>query len=444
MSNALAIAGVTAVLRDLLNDGLINHNISGMLGSSVNVSVLAPDRVVATGGTEASQINLFLYQVTANPGWRNEGLPSRDASGRSRLSNPPLALDLHYLLSVYSGGDLHAEILLGYAMQLLHETPVLTRAAIRTALSPSPDVGTGLPPALRALADSALEDQVELIRLTPHYLNTEEMSKLWTAMQSHFRPTAAYTASVTLIESRLPRRAGLPVLSRGLVDPVTGRDRGVAVGASVVPPLPMLTTVTAPGRQPAVALGDVVTLQGHHLDGNAREVRLINERFEIDLVLAAEALTADDVTGATVLRFALPPELAGTLPVGVYRVGARLTRPGESMARETNQLAMTLAPRITNLPLAVPRDGDGNAAFSIAFLPALRADQTALLVLGQDEHAPLGSGLPTGELGFVVPHAQPGSYLARLRIDGIESAFIDFSREPPLAPVFLNQRVVIT
>ena len=55
------------------------------------------------------------------------------------LSNPPLALNnLHYLLSAYSGGDLHAEILLGYAMQLLHEMPVLTRAAIRTAPTPRP------------------------------------------------------------------------------------------------------------------------------------------------------------------------------------------------------------------------------------------------------------------------------------------------------------------
>ena len=82
-----------------------------------------------------------------------------------RLTNAPLALDLHYLLSVYSSGDLHAEILLGYAMQLLHEMPVLTRDAIRTALNPSPDVGTSLPPALRALVDSGLEDQVELIKL---------------------------------------------------------------------------------------------------------------------------------------------------------------------------------------------------------------------------------------------------------------------------------------
>ena len=141
MSTALAIAGVSAVLRDLLNDGLVNGNVSGVLGSSVTVSLLAPDRVVPTGGTEASQLNLFLYGVTPNAGWRNEALPSRDGAGRARLSNPPLALDLHYLLSAYSAGDLHAEILLGYAMQLLHEMPVLTREAIRTALNPSPATG---------------------------------------------------------------------------------------------------------------------------------------------------------------------------------------------------------------------------------------------------------------------------------------------------------------
>ena len=47
MSSALAIAGVTAVLRDLLNDGLINHNVSGLLGSTVTVSALPPDRVVS-------------------------------------------------------------------------------------------------------------------------------------------------------------------------------------------------------------------------------------------------------------------------------------------------------------------------------------------------------------------------------------------------------------
>jgi hypothetical protein len=386
MSTAIAIAGVTAVLRDLLNDGLVNHNITGLLGSSVTVSVLAPDRVVPVNASEASQINLFLYLVTPNAGWRNEGLPSRDGTGRLRLSNAPLALDLHYLLSVYSGGDLHAEILLGYAMQLLHEMPVITRDAIRTALNPSPDVGTALPPALRALVNSGLEDQIELIKLTPQYLNTEEMSKLWTAMQSHFRPTAAYTASVVLIQAQQPARAPLPVLSRGKVDPATLRDRGIAVNPGLVPPVPMLTAVVPPLHQPVARIGDTIDLRGHDLDGANREVRLVNDRFRIDAVIPALAPPADGAGG--LVQFTLDASLSATLPVGVYSATVRVVRPGETDPRETNRLTMVLAPQMTNLPLAVTRDGAGAAHISIDFVPALRDGQSVVLALGQSEYLP--------------------------------------------------------
>ena len=75
------------------------------------------------------RINLFLFQATENAGWRNYGLPARAANG-DRISNPPLALDLSYLLTAYGSGPLHAEALLGYAMFVLHEMPVLTRDAI--------------------------------------------------------------------------------------------------------------------------------------------------------------------------------------------------------------------------------------------------------------------------------------------------------------------------
>jgi hypothetical protein len=443
VSTALAIAGVTAVLRDLLSDGMINHNISGVLGSTVTVSVLAPDRVVPTSGSEASQINLFLYLVTPNPNLRNEGLPSRDASGRLRLANAPLALDLHYLLSVYSGGDLHAEILLGYAMQLLHEMPVLTRDSIRTALQPSPDVGTALPPALRALADSGLEDQIELIKLTPQYLNTEEMSKLWTAMQSHFRPTAAYTASVVLIEARQQARAPLPVLRRGvIVDPITRRDRGIIVDPGLVPPLPMLTSIMPPGGQPVARIGDVLDLQGHDLDGTGRHALFSNDRFKVDVSVAA---LPPQVSGADALmQVALAPGLASSLPVGVYLVAGQLRRSSDPAPRATNRLAMTLAPSMTNLPLSVQRDSAGTASFTIAFTPALRVGQEAVLVLGQDEYLPVSMGSPATELLFVIAHAPVGSFLARLRIDGIESPIVDLSLAPSATPAFLNQRVVIT
>ena len=89
---------------------------------------------------EQSRLNLFMYRVTPNQGYSNVELPSQDSRG-VRLANPPLALDLHYLLSAYGADELHGEILLGYGMQLLHETPVLSREAIRRSLAAPRFVG---------------------------------------------------------------------------------------------------------------------------------------------------------------------------------------------------------------------------------------------------------------------------------------------------------------
>jgi hypothetical protein len=117
VSNALAIGAVTAVLRDLLSNGLIDHNIPAAVGD-VGVSALPPDRVHSSSNDEdPNQLNLFLYRVTPNIGWRNADLPTFDQNGR-RVSNTPLGLDLHYLLTAYGSGDFHTEILLGYGIQL--------------------------------------------------------------------------------------------------------------------------------------------------------------------------------------------------------------------------------------------------------------------------------------------------------------------------------------
>lgn len=435
MSNALAIAGVTAVLRDLLNDGLINNSISGTLGNAVTVSVLAPDRVVAANGTENSQLNLFLHQVTPNLGWRNEGLPSRDASGRSRLSNPPLALDLHYLLTAYSAGDLHAEILLGYGMQLLHEMPVLTRRAIETAIRPAPDVGDGLPPALRALADSGLESQIEQIKITPEYLTTDEMSKIWTAIQSHFRPSAAYRVTVVLIQREDPARIPLPVLSRGAVDPSTGRDRGVVVRTGVLPPFPTIDAVAPEGGQPAAIIDQEVTLSGHHLDGDDREVVLENDRYQI-----AETLPATGASRSDALTFTIPEAQMDAFPAGIYRINARLVRPGDDAARSSNRLALTVAPSLPGLPMTVNRAGDGTASFTLDIHPPLWRGQTAVLSLGQQEYLPQEWEEGDTQLEFVIEQAPIGAHLAVLRVDGVGSPIIDRSATPP---TFLDQRITI-
>ena len=129
MSSPLAIGAVSAVLRNLLDNGIVEQV---ALGTTVNVTATAPDLIRLNAPDDPPQLNIFLYQVTPNAALRNAELPSRSARGE-RVSNPPLALDLHYLITAYGKTDFQAEILLGYAMHLLHERPLLDRPAIRRA-----------------------------------------------------------------------------------------------------------------------------------------------------------------------------------------------------------------------------------------------------------------------------------------------------------------------
>lgn len=422
MSSALAIAGVTAVLRDVLSEGMINQNVSGVLGSTVTVSALPPDRVVSTNGTENTQLNLFLHQVTFNSGWRNHALPSRDSSGRHRLSNPPLALDLHYLLSAYSAEELGGEILLGYAMQLLHDRPVLDRQTITAALTSMPT----LPAALRALADCGLAEQVEQIKLVPEVMSTEEMSKLWTAFQTHFRPTAAYLATVVLIESTQLTRAPLPVLSRGTV-----------VEAGLLPPFPTIESVMPTDRQPAATVDTTLELTGHHLDGINRAVIFTNARFGIEQEAGElDMVTGDGGNSASTIQVNVP-----NVPVGVYQVAARVLRPNETEPRTSNQLAMTLGPKITAFPATVARDGSGTTTVTLSCQPDIRPGQRVSLLLGTAEVAAQPWSTVTSAFTFVIEQAPVGEHLVRLRVDGIDSPLIDRMATPP---AFFNYRITIT
>jgi hypothetical protein len=424
MSSALAIAAITASLKDLLNDGLMDHDLSSL--GSFSITAQPPDRVT-TGTTENNQLNLFLYQVTANSGWRNVDLPSRSSAG-IRLASPPLALDLHYLLTAYGAQDFNAEVLLGYAMQVLHETPVLTRDQLRVALgAPAPVDGSLLPGPFGTLSAVDLADQAEQIRITPVFLGSEDLSKLWTAMQARYRPSMAYSISVVLIQSRTPGRGALPVLKRG------ADDRGpIAYGS--LPPLLTGVQAAASPLQPAVRLGEDLLIAGANLVHANVGVHIEQPQYAIvrDLVPVA-------VAGSASLGVHLPStgeDAAGMSGwvIGVYSVSLRMSGPGLP-SWGTNSVPMALAPSIGVSPLS---QAAGTIALSITCTPRLRdaqQGQVRLLfgsteVLADSIVTPADSTQPT-TLAFTVPGVTAGSYPVRLRVDGIDSLPVIFSGTPP-------------
>jgi hypothetical protein len=442
VSNALAIAGVSAVLKDLLDSGLIDHQVTDTLGAGVLVSSLAPDVVPIDGDGAVPRLNLFLYQVTPNAAWRNVDLPSRDASGR-RVSNPPLALDLHYLLTAYGIAELQAEVLLGYGMQLLHENPVLSRAAIRTALNPSPVSGALLPSVYQALRSADLAEQVEMLKITPSAMNSEEMSRLWSALTAHYRPTAAFQVSVVLIELPGPAISPLPVLTRGRPIPGLERDESVIVTPGLVPPYPTLDSVLAAEHTTpsTLKLGDVLTVRGHHLAGTARVMVLRNDRFGVE----QEIPLADSADEAS-LDFNVP-NLPADLPVGLYQLELRVLRAGEAEPRTSNPLPVALAPAITSFPPITMTRGTVNGVANVLSLrigckPEMRVGQKVALLMDTREAPAQPFITNTATLDFQFADAPPagGTPLLRLKVDGIESIVVNRGARPP---AFFNHHITL-
>ncbi|MGY2012116.1 DUF4255 domain-containing protein [Nocardia gipuzkoensis] len=413
MSTALAIGAVTAVLRNILDNGLVDAAVA--VGAPVKVSALAPDAIKLDDPNAQPQLNLFLYRVTPNSGHRNAGLPSR--TGPDRLTNPPLALDLHYLLTAYGHTDLHAEILLGYGMHLLHERPFLDRDTIRKALSFTPLDPTILPDAFREPPAANLAEQVEALRISPEPMDTEELSRLWSATQAHYRPSAGYEISVILIEATQPATSPLPVLTHT-----------VDATPTLEPPYPTISAVEPPNAKEAAEFGDVVTLRGHHLDGTSAVVR-----FSHRLVPPHE-LPVGEITDPDAIQVTLPAGDGAQTdwPAGIWSVSASVTRPAETTPLQTNSVAMLLAPTLDPSDTTITRDpATGAVTATLDVTPHVRPEQVATLAIGSAEATAPARTTSVPQLTFAFGPLPPGRAWIRLRIDGVESALVDRSTTPP-------------
>jgi hypothetical protein len=416
MSNALAIAAVTSVLQYLLNQAY-NHP-SSVLGN-VTVSAVAPDIVqtsVGAGANAALQVNLFLHQVTHNQGWRNMGLPSLAADGSTAWKNPPLALDLNYILTAYAPGDGQAEALLSYALLLLHQSAALSRAQIRTALAALPPTYSAT--FATALAACGLADQVELLTITPATLGREEIAWLWTALKADYRPSYPFRVSVVLIEPTRPVASALPVL-----------ERSITVQAGLAPSFAAITAVTPPNGQAAAGLGDTVTVQGANLSA-ITGVLLGNSARGISQPIAI-------LPGATATSFAftLPnPSLPAPqpnptdLPAGIYMLSAT----GPALA--TNNLPLAIAPRIASTWAPGTLTSGPSVAVQVPCAPWLRPGQQVFLLIGSQQSEPAAIGAPTNTPSFTFAPLEPTGQPVpvRLRVDGLDSPIVDMTRTPPV------------
>lgn len=416
MSNALAIAGVTAVLQHYLHN--LYASVASNFPSPVHVSCLAPDQIqqqlTSGGSTAENQVNLFLHLVTPNAAWRNVGYASLDAAGAKAIGNPPLALDLHYLLTAYGSGPWQAEALLGFALMMLHEAPVLTRADVDAALAAR--AGSSYPyagyPLNATIGLCGIGNQAELLKITPESMSREEMAWLWTALKADYRPTFPFQVSVALLQPEQASSFALPVLK-------------TVFSAAATPPPVILSIQTASG-QPAAQQGESVTLTGEFL-ANANQVLLTHTRLGRQIKRPPSSVTANTFT------FQLPPSPPNEYPAGIYDLVVQWLDATGAAQRSTNTVPFAVA---TWLPAtqAAPTAAVGSQTQLTlnSFAPQVWPGQLVTLALSNmalplvslaAEAQPLPDQNPASSLTFLFSNGLPTgtNLLARLEVDGVSS-----------------------
>jgi hypothetical protein len=410
VSNPLAIAAVTMTLQSLLGSGVVTDPDL----TDTTVTILPPDK--ARGTNNANQLNLFLYQILPNAAWRNMNIPSQTAPGET--GNPPLALTLHYLVTAF-GRDNDTALpfghhLLGRAMSILFDHAVLGTDEIRAATA-------------AALPTSDLDKQVERVRITLQPMSLEEISKLWSGLVTQYRLSVGYEVSVALIESTLPSKTPLPVLTRG------AGDKGVSSQASLIPPFPALDQVQFPNRQTSARLGDILVLTGQNLIGTNVGIVFNHPSWSAPIEIAPQA------GGTNTHVSVMLPNSPAVWPAGFYTVSVRVQRPTETYRRTTNLLSLALAPRMTIAPIGA---AGPNITYTATCSPEVRPEQRASLLLGDQEILAQPHAVQTASLTFSAQNLSAGDYFVRLRVDGVDSQLVNRAVTPPAFDP--TQKVTVT
>jgi hypothetical protein len=396
MSNALAIAAVTATLHAILGKGVTaDTNLN-----DTTITTLPLDK--ARGTITTNQLNLFLYQILPNGAWRNMTVPQQVRPGETGM--PPLALTLHYLMTAYGRENDNSQPfdhhLMGKAMSILYDHALLGPDEIKVALP-----------------GSELEQQVDRVRITLEPLTVEDISKLWMGFATQYRLSIGYEVSVALIDSTQSVRTPLPVLTRG------AKDTGPTVQPNLIPPFPALGAVGLPNQQPSAKLGDTLTLTGHSLGGTNIGVQFIHALWS-----APVEVPANPGGTSTQLSVTIPNQPAAW-PAGFYTFGVLVQRPGEAYRRTTNQLSFSLAPTIKIAPQMAP---GGSITFTVTCSPEVRPEQRASLLLGDEEILAQPHTTQAATLTFLASNVVAGDYFVRVRVDGVDSLLADRSKTPPV------------
>ncbi len=236
---------------------------------AVDVTLLAPDEP----STSTRRINLWLCEIRENAHLRNkEWEVSR--TDPTRLTPPPLSLNLLYLMTPFAQsdpqfGNTTAHEILGEAMRVFHQTPVVPEAHLVPGL----------------------QDAREQVKIVPSQVDLDELSQLWSTFSEPFRLSVLYEVSVVQLDQT-------PAAERTMAQRVTT----VGVPDVRAPFKPPVVDRIEPASGPA---GTVVTFSGEDLHDWRAYVSMSGQSVEGGLDIVGDSFTATIPAG---------------LPLGFHRI----------------------------------------------------------------------------------------------------------------------------
>jgi hypothetical protein len=399
MSNYLALGGVSSTLRTLLDDRMeIPPLPSGITEISITISTPSED-----DDTDVPRINLFLYKVTEDVFLKNQEIPGQGHP--AAYGHPPLSLELHYLVTAYGNSmepnqefanETLAHYLLGSAMRVLHDYPVITG-----------DMTTS---GGQRILDLNLQGQFEKVVLCLEPISLDDMSKIWTALTLPYRLSAGYVVSVVQIESQNERRYPQ------LVGELPEQGPRVQVVTLITPRIIQLLVKrqgTPPDQKssniPYARIGDRLDLLGASFNKDDTQIRIGT--------LLCPPLTAPPLTPQS-LSVLIPDDAAlqpGAVAVSAVRQVMMGQPPEARPAFESNVAVFMLVPYVTSaVQLAGVVTVNGSRLW--------QENKDCQVIVG-DQVIPAAdyTTATSSQIIFPLPALGAGTYPVRVRVNGAES-----------------------
>ena len=159
----------------------VTRTLAGFLEAQTGIQVNFLESPVGDLNDNQSLIHLYLYRVEVNPFFTNSDFVSPSPS---ELRDPPIGLNLLYLITPYGTNESQIQLTLGEIIKVLHEHSIIPPSAFHASLA----------------------DTTEELRVLPRALPLQEMTEFWRAFeQRSYRLSMTYEASAVLIDSDVSR-----------------------------------------------------------------------------------------------------------------------------------------------------------------------------------------------------------------------------------------------